>query len=324
MKKLNLSKMEFPINLLEHKFFNKEIIKKIKFININKYKNNNKLINLIKKIKIFLNSKKKIILGSGSDELIFFLISCYIKKKYKFIGSFYPSFFMYEFYSIACNKKFIRIKLDKNFDFSKKKLSLLINKKKLGIFFISYPNNPTGNLFDKKKIIYLLEKCKNTLFVLDEAYYYFSKKTFIYLKNENLIILRTLSKIGLAGIRIGMLMCEFKLYNNLITKRSPYIINSISLKFLEIFLKKKYFKYINIFIKKIINDRKVFSKKLQKKLFNSFGNFFLVKNKYYKSVYKILNKKNIVFKNIFFNNKNYLRFSLWNRKTNKMLLNLLK
>ncbi|MGX7582514.1 aminotransferase class I/II-fold pyridoxal phosphate-dependent enzyme [Candidatus Vidania fulgoroideorum] len=310
---IDLSKMEFPYN-----FIKKIVIKE----KINLYPSNNKKKFFIKKIKKFLKIKENILIGNGSDDLIFFLISCYKKNNYKFVGSFYPTFIMYEFYSLSCNIPYIRIKLNNKFDFNLKKTIKFINNKKCGIFFISFPNNPTGNLFSKRKIYYLSKKCKKTIFIIDEAYFFFSKKKIDVKKN--IIKLRTFSKIGFAGLRLGVIICNKENFKYLSKKQSPYNMNILSIStFNNFFSKKKKLISIKRNISKIIKERERIFLKLKKKLYKSYGNFFLVKKKYY-YFYKKIIKKNIILKKIYFNNNKYFRFSIWKKKTNNKILKILK
>ncbi|MGX7589457.1 aminotransferase class I/II-fold pyridoxal phosphate-dependent enzyme [Candidatus Vidania fulgoroideorum] len=306
---IKLNKMEFPYNF-------KKKIKIKEFINFYPLKKKKK--KLIKIIKKKFKIKNKIILGNGSDELIFFLISCYKKKEFNFVSSFYPSFSMYEFYSKSCNIPFIKIKLCKKFNFNTKKLIKFINFNKCGIFFISYPNNPTGNLFKKRNINKLIKNCKNTLFVLDEAYYFFSKKK-INLRN-NVVILRTFSKIGFAGLRMGILICNNRNYNYLIKKQSPYNINILVISFFINFFKKNT-KKLNIKINKLIKEKKRIYNKIKKKVYKSYGNFFLVKKKYFFLNNKF-KKNNFKTKIVKINNFKYFRFSIWKKKINNKIIKI--
>ncbi|MGX7577296.1 aminotransferase class I/II-fold pyridoxal phosphate-dependent enzyme [Candidatus Vidania fulgoroideorum] len=308
MKELQLNKMEFPWGFCKH-------------IKTNLYPKQNLITKLKKLIKKFLKIKEKIILGNGSDELIFFIISCYKKTNYKYISSFYPSFYMYEFYSKSCNIPFIRIKLNRNFSF-KNKLYKFINKN-CGIFFIAYPNNPTGNIFKRQKVLKLIKKCKKTLFVIDEAYFFFSKKT-ITIKTGNHIILRTFSKIGFAGLRLGILICINKNYKYFKKKKSPYNINSFTIFFfIKFFKNKKKIEFIKRKIKQLTAQRNYMYKSLKKKLYKSYGNFFLVKSKYY-FLKKKIKTKNIITKKIIINGKKFFRFSLWKKANNKKIIKYLK
>ncbi|XAO72489.1 MAG: aminotransferase class I/II-fold pyridoxal phosphate-dependent enzyme [Candidatus Vidania fulgoroideorum] len=310
-----LDKMEIYINPLKKFKYKKKEIK------INKYYKINKIKKLKKKIYKFFKINKKlfIILGNGSDELINFLINCYKRRKYKYIASFYPTFYMYEFYSIRNNIPFLKIKNSKNYDFNLKNTYKYINKNKIGIFFIANPNNPTGKKINKRKLIKLTKKCKKTMFVIDEAYYFYSKISLIKRikkKTNNIVILRTFSKIGFAGIRFGILICNKFNYIYLRKKREPYSINIFAIEIISFFLNKKQFKFIKKHIKKIIKERnKIYKKIDKKKLIKSNSNFYLSNFKINKNI-----KNKFKFKKIFFNKRKLLRFTIYKKYINKLLI----
>jgi histidinol-phosphate aminotransferase len=95
--------------------------------------------------------------------------------------------------------------------------------------FISYPNNPTGNCFSADRIETILDQSTGIV-VVDEAYFNFSEKTFLSLLNryENLVILRTLSKVGFAAMRIEFLIGPPELITELDKVRLPYNLNTLS------------------------------------------------------------------------------------------------
>jgi histidinol-phosphate aminotransferase len=95
--------------------------------------------------------------------------------------------------------------------------------------FISYPNNPTGNCFSRTEIQKLIENFEGIV-VIDEAYYDFSGLTFINQMKDhnNLVLLRSLSKIGLAGLRVGYGIYPSTLVDEVNKVRLPYNSNSIS------------------------------------------------------------------------------------------------
>jgi len=119
--------------------------------------------------------------------------------------------------------------LDDNWDFKAGPSLKVLAENKARIVFISYPNNPTGNCFSEIEIQKVIEQFKGIV-VLDEAYQDFSGKTFLpqMAKHNNLVILRSLSKIGLAGLRVGYGIFPSLLANQVNKVRLPYNSNSIS------------------------------------------------------------------------------------------------
>ncbi|MFQ5561904.1 MAG: pyridoxal phosphate-dependent aminotransferase, partial [Nitrospinota bacterium] len=147
--------------------------------------------------------------------------------------------------------------------------------------FISNPNNPTGNCFNESTLLKIISAASG-LVVIDEAYFNFSKTTLLkhIQRHKNLIILRTLSKIGLAGLRIGILISNEQLCSEIGKVRLPYNTNSISQAIAEIVLNRDF--EINKQIDKIISDRETLFMELAKieeiTPFKSKANFILFKS----------------------------------------------
>ncbi|MGX7582796.1 aminotransferase class I/II-fold pyridoxal phosphate-dependent enzyme [Candidatus Vidania fulgoroideorum] len=318
---IKLDKMEFPYNF--NKYLLKYFLRYLKNININRYPNVVDIKIIKKKILKFYKTKKKIIIGNGSDDLISFIIKNFKYKNFKFISSFYPSFSMYEKYCNYYNVPYLRINLYKNKYFNLFKILKILKIYKCGIFFICYPNNPTGFFFNKKKISYIIKNNKNILFVVDEAYFNYSKSTFIKKKYRNIIILRTFSKIGFAALRIGLMFCNKNIYNRFYYKLQPYNLNFFQILFLKFILKYNVIKKINLLTKKIIKQRKKIYLIIKKIVYKSNCNFFFIKIKNY-NVFKILYKKNLFLRQLFFFKKKFLRFSILKKSSNEYFLSNIK
>ncbi|MBF0273840.1 MAG: histidinol-phosphate transaminase [Nitrospinae bacterium] len=171
--------------------------------------------------------KENILLGNGSDELIGMIIQAFCGDDDKILIP-KPTFTMYKQIAVANNVNVAEVKLNSHFDLPGnffEKIDFFQPK----VIFLSYPNNPTGNLFNEETIEKLLEN-DSILTVIDEAYFHFSDKTFIekIREKKNLIILRSFSKVGLAGIRAGYLVADPEFVRDLNKVRLPYNINSFS------------------------------------------------------------------------------------------------
>jgi histidinol-phosphate aminotransferase len=97
------------------------------------------------------------------------------------------------------------------------------------VIFIAFPNNPTGNLFAESEICEILEAA-NGLVVVDEAYAPFANASFMAKLGhyDNLLVMRTVSKLGLAGLRLGYLVGKPELIGELDKIRLPYNINILT------------------------------------------------------------------------------------------------
>ena len=164
--------------------------------------------------------------GNGSDELIQILCTSLVPTR---VMVPVPTFVMYRISSLNNGHKVIEVPLDDSCDLDLEAMLDLMALHAPGLVFLSFPNNPTGNCFSRNKMEKLLEKAPG-LVVVDEAYGNFSGQTFLPLleRYENLVILKTLSKIGLAALRIGFLIGSSSLVNELNKVRLPYNINSLS------------------------------------------------------------------------------------------------
>lgn len=170
-----------------------------------------------------------IMLGNGSDELILLVALALSGSDRKFLAP-VPGFVMYEAITAATGAEFKSVSLDPDdFSLDRDLMSAAIKQHKPAIIFLAYPNNPTGNLFDEDTIVEVVRNAPG-LVVMDEAYNIFSEKSFIDRLEEfdNCILMRTFSKSGLAGLRLGYLLGPEEWINEFEKIRLPYNINSLS------------------------------------------------------------------------------------------------
>jgi histidinol-phosphate aminotransferase len=167
----------------------------------------------------------QMVLGNGSDELIQAVILAFGGPV--LVPA--PTFAMYEITSRALGQNVVTVPLNKDFSLDADKLINKAKQVKAKVIFLACPNNPTGNRFSDDAIMRVLEKA-NAAVVIDEAYFSFSGKTYLRrLKDHpNMIIFRTLSKIGLAGLRIGVLSAAPGVIAEMNKIRLPYNINVLS------------------------------------------------------------------------------------------------
>jgi histidinol-phosphate aminotransferase len=169
-----------------------------------------------------------VMVGNGSDELIQILLIVFGGNPGNVLIP-VPTFAMYKISAQILGQKPIEIPLEENFDLNPDKMLEKIYTDRPFLTFLSWPNNPTGNSFSRDKILKILEASQGMV-VVDEAYFDFSKKTFLPLlpHYENLVILRTLSKIGAAGLRVGILISNKEVIGQLNKVRLPFNLNLFS------------------------------------------------------------------------------------------------
>jgi histidinol-phosphate aminotransferase len=167
-----------------------------------------------------------LIAGNGSDEMIQVLCTSLAPTR---VMTPVPTFVMYRISAVNNGHTVIEAPLDDDCDLDLPAMLELMDVHAPGLVFLCFPNNPTGNCFSREKMATLLSKAPG-LVVVDEAYGYFSGQTFLPLleRYENLVILKTLSKVGLAALRIGFLIGASPLVRQLNKVRLPYNINSLS------------------------------------------------------------------------------------------------
>ena len=178
----------------------------------------------------FKIDKKRIILGSGSDQIFELICKAYLKKGDEVVVPKY-SFVIYRIYSKNNGAKVVYAK-EKNFTVSVKEILAKVSKK-TKVVFLANPNNPTGTYVKKQELKVLRKKLRNDiLLVIDDAYFeYIKQKDYssgleLFSKYKNVLITRTFSKIyGLAGLRVGWGYASREIINILNQIKPPFNVN---------------------------------------------------------------------------------------------------
>lgn len=256
-----------------------EIYKKLSSIELNRYPDPDckRLKDIVSNMIGF--NKDGILFGNGSDELIQMLVETFTGKSGVVLVP-RPTFSMYRLTSLILNNIVVETGLDSNFELNLEDIRSKIEEFDPDLLFFASPNNPTGNAFSADKIIKIVESTTGIV-VVDEAYFDYYGYTFIpeIEKYDNFIVLRTLSKIGFASIRLGILFGNPALVNEINKTRLPYNINSISQQVAEVAFNNSELLEENF--KTIIAERERLFEELNKieniKVFPSDSNFFLIK-----------------------------------------------
>lgn len=146
-----------------------------------------------------------LLLGNGSDDLIQMI--CFALAKPGSVVMYPdPTFVMYKLNAILSGMKPMGVQSNPDFSLDCNAFVAAVREHDPAVVFIAYPNNPTGALFDERNIEEII-RATNGLVVLDEAYHVFAQKSFMPRLPEfpNLVVMRTVSKLGLAGLRLGYL-----------------------------------------------------------------------------------------------------------------------
>lgn len=238
----------------------------------------------------------QVLLGNGSDELIQMLLmavnpgACVVPE---------PTFVMYGVISRWLKRPVAGVPLGRDFSLDAEKLLQVCAREKAAIVFLACPNNPTGNLWPEETIRRIAGDF-NGLLVIDEAYGPFSERSHAQMISDNVLVLRTFSKLGWAGLRLGYLLGDAKIIGQLNKVRMPYNINSLTQASVEFLLD-----HFDIFEKQaaeIRAERQRMAKALKAikgvEVFASQTNFLLVRVADAKGTFEQLKEAGILIKNM--------------------------
>lgn len=242
---------------------------------------------------------EQIFLGNGSDEAIDLLIRAFCEPNQDSILITEPTYGMYSVCADVNAVKIQPVLLTPDFDIDLEAFPKTFDAT-TKIIFLCSPNNPTGNLMSRDKVIEVLKRFYG-LVVVDEAYIDFAKsKSFIHelTSYPNLVVLQTFSKAwGLAGLRLGMAFASEAIIQILNKIKHPYNVNirtqELALDALENNLRKIEW------VKEIVQERDKLMKELGKlsiteKVYPSDSNFFLLRVKDASAIYQYLLDKKII------------------------------
>jgi len=327
--KIKLNANENPYGLPEEII--EEILRKAKNLEYSRYPNANSVM-LSEIVSSFWGlSRDNIVIGNGSDELIDYLIKAFSEKGRSIITT-APSFAMYKIYSIINGSNFVQIPLSQdNFSLNEDEVLEEAKKEDSSIVFIAYPNAPTGNYFAEDKITKIIEE-SGCLVVVDEAYFEFGEKTFVPLisQYDNLVILRTFSKAySLAGLRVGYLLSNLEIINEIRKVKSPFNVNTFSQLAAQVVFENK--EILKESIKKIVEERERLTYKINElpsfKAHPSRTNFVLAEVGSKEDTDLVYNKLlkqgilvQIVSDSFFSTSRYFLRITVGNKEENDILI----
>lgn len=235
----------------------------------------------------------QIFLGNGSDEPIDLIVRAFCEPNQDSILITEPTYGMYKVCAEVNAVNVQQVLLTPDFDLDLDAVPNTFDATTKVIFLCS-PNNPTGNLLSRKKIIEVLKRFYG-LVVIDEAYIDFTKsKSFVreLKKYQNLVVLQTFSKAwGLAGLRLGVCYASEEIVSTLNKIKYPYNVNSRTQELALDALENAYRK--DIWVDEILKEKNALMRELKnlqivEKIFPSDANFVLVRVKDAQSTYQHL------------------------------------
>jgi histidinol-phosphate aminotransferase len=175
----------------------------------------------------------ELLIGNGSDELIQVLAMAVARPGATLLGL-EPSFVMFRMISRIAGLHYAGVALAPDFSLDLPATLDALRRERPALTFVAYPNNPTGNLFDAHAVEQIVAAAPG-LVVVDEAYHAFARHSFFdrLALYPHLLVMRTLSKLGLAGLRLGVLVGRTEWLQELDKLRLPYNVNVLSQRVAE-------------------------------------------------------------------------------------------
>jgi len=229
--------------------------------------------------KYFAVRPEELLLTNGTDEALHVIVSTFVEPE-DGVLLVEPTYAMYRFYSELAGAQIFAPRYTAEMQFPWPEVLSLVAANAPRVFFLPNPNSPTGNLLSSPEIRRILTAAKQTMVVIDEAYFEFSGVTVIpwIRRYANLIVTRTFSKTaGLAGLRLGCIFVNRDLAASMRKSQSPYPVNAAALVAADAAMRDRAF--ITRTVREVKSARQQLERGLTRlgiRYFPSGGNFILV------------------------------------------------
>ena len=322
---VKLDAMENPYALPEP--LQRKLAEVLSRVALNRYPEPNppRLCELIRR-KMAVPLGMEILLGNGSDELIQMLAMALAREGATMMYP-APTFVVYSMSASFMGMRAVAVPLRDDFSLDADAFIARMREEKPALVFLAYPNNPTGVLYPEADVLRIIEAAPGVV-VLDEAYHVFAGKTFMGAlpKHRNLIVLRTVSKLGLAGIRLGYLAAHPEWARELNKVRPPYNINVLTEAAATFML--EHLDVLEAQAAEIRAERAKLDAGLAAlrgiTVFPSAANFFLIRVPDAPRTYQALREQGVLVRNLHPGLAQCLRVTVGTPDENRILLNALK
>ena len=269
----------------------------------------------------------EVMLGNGSDDLIQ-IVTLALAKPGAVMMYPGPTFVMYAMNATFFGLRAVAAGLREDFSLDAQAFIRAVTEHNPALVYIAYPNNPTGVLYLEAEVLKIIEACPG-LVVLDEAYHVFAQKTFMpqLERFPNLVVMRTVSKLGLAGIRLGYLAARPQWVEQFNKVRQVYNVNVLTQAAATFMLER--LDVLEEQAARIRVERDVLGKALRAlpgvTVFPSQANFFLIRVRDADRTFEALKRQGVLVRNL--NSpalSNCLRVTVGTPEENRILVNALR
>jgi histidinol-phosphate aminotransferase len=268
----------------------------------------------------------ELLLGNGSDDLIQ-IVTLALARPGAVMMYPAPTFVMYSMNAAFSGMKAVAVPLREDFSFDAAAFIERMRAERPALVFLAYPNNPTGVLYPEADLVRVIEACEG-LVVMDEAYHVFAGRTFMGRLSEfpNLVVLRTVSKLGLAGIRLGYLAGRPEWIAEFNKVRQAYNVNVLT-QAAALFILER-LEVLEEQAAQIRLERESLKRDLVKlegvTVFPSEANFFLIRVPDADRTYEGLRRQGVLVRNLHPGLQGCLRVTVGTPDENRVLLTALR
>lgn len=267
-----------------------------------------------------------LVLGNGSDDLIQILALTLSRPGAAMMYP-APTFVMYSMNAVFTGMRAVAVPVREDFSFDAGAFIARMKGERPALVFLAYPNNPTGVLYPEDDVVKVI-KAAPGLVVVDEAYHAFAGKSFMPRLAEfpNLVVLRTVSKLGLAGIRLGYLAGRPAWIDEFNKVRQVYNVNTLT-QAAALFLLER-IEVLEAQAALICQAREQLGKDLAGlkgvRVFPSAANFFALRVPDADRAFEALRQQQVLVKNLHPSIPNCLRVTVGTPDENRILLTALR
>lgn len=268
----------------------------------------------------------QVLLGNGSDELIQILITALARPGAKMMFP-SPTFVMYQMGATFSAMQAVPVPLRADFSLDADAFIARMREEKPALVFLAWPNNPTGVLYPEEDVARIIRACPG-LVVLDEAYHAFAGRSFMprLAEFDNLVVIRTVSKLGLAGIRLGYLAGRPEWVAELDKVRPPYNVSVLTQAATMFML--EHLEVLEEQAARIRGERASLGRGLAElkgvTVFPSEANFFLIRVPDAARAYESLKRQGVLVRSLHPGLKDCLRVTVGTPDENRILLAALR